>query len=165
MICKFRAIDSSWCTHESPGWKSDWLQVRSLLFSKDLKRESKTIFTKNFAANGQECHRSAIFLSFVCHLFFELWYLLFFHSFGKHSFITLLLKRIYRGLEIGIAHNFNMAIDIPSQLWALFGTIEQISLTNVTVSMLKSECLVTVSKKVIGQVCFDYKISYKFIIC
>ena len=72
---------------------------------------------------------------------------------------------MYRGLEVGIAHNFNMAIDIPSQLWALLGTIEQISLTNVTVSMLKSECLVTVSKKVIGQVCFDCKISYKFIIC
>ena len=69
----------------------------------------------------------------------------FFHSFGKHSLITLLLKRICRGLETDVAHNFNMRIEIPSQPWALFGSNERISLIIVSVSILMSESLVTVS--------------------
>ena len=69
----------------------------------------------------------------------------FFHSFGKHSFITLLLKRICRGFEIDAAHNFTMRIEIPSQPWALFGSNERISLIIVPVSILMSESLATVS--------------------
>ena len=69
----------------------------------------------------------------------------FFHSFGKHLLITLLLKRICRALETDVAHNFNMHIEIPSQPWALFGSNERISLIIVSVSILMSESLVTVS--------------------
>ena len=61
------------------------------------------------------------------------------------TFITLLLKRICRGFEIDVVHNFNMRIDIPSQLWALFGFNERISLIIVPASILISESLVTVS--------------------
>ena len=70
----------------------------------------------------------------------------FFHSFGKHSLITLLLKRICRCFEIDVGHNFNMGVGIPSQPWALFGSNEPISLITVSVSILMSESLVTVSR-------------------
>ena len=50
------------------------------------------------------------------------------HSFGKHSFITLLLKRICRGFEIDVAHNFYMFTEIPSQPWALFEYNEQLEM-------------------------------------
>ena len=46
MICKFCVIERSWSTHESTDQKSDWLQLRSLLSSKYLKRELKIIFSK-----------------------------------------------------------------------------------------------------------------------
>ena len=69
----------------------------------------------------------------------------FFHSFGKHSFITLLLKRICRGFEIDVVLNLNMRTEIPSLRRALFGSNGRISLTIVSVSTLMSESLATVS--------------------
>ena len=54
---------------------------------------------------------------------------------------------ICRGLKIGVAHGFNIRIEIPSQLWAFFGSNEGISLIIIiiSVSMLKPEHLLTVS--------------------
>ena len=69
----------------------------------------------------------------------------FFPFIWKQFIITLLPKRICKGFGIDVAHNFNMRIEIPSQLWTLFGSNEQTSLTIVSVSMLKSGSLVTVS--------------------
>ena len=52
-----------------------------------------------------------------------------------------------RCFEIDVAHNFNMGIEIPSQTRALFGSSEQIGIIIiVSMSMLKSESIVTVSK-------------------
>ena len=62
----------------------------------------------------------------------------FFHAFGKHPFITLLLKRIWRDFEIDVAHNFKMGIEILSQSWTN-------NLIIVSVSMLMLESLITVS--------------------
>ena len=52
-ICRFRVIESTCCTHESPGWKPDRLQVRSLLSSEWLKRELKMIFSKVWLPIGR----------------------------------------------------------------------------------------------------------------
>ena len=69
----------------------------------------------------------------------------FFHSFGKHSFYYVFIKKIRGGFEITVAHNFNMRIEIPSQPWALFGSTEGISLIIISVSILMPEILATVS--------------------
>ena len=81
----------------------------------------------------------------MCVNFFMNWDNICFFPFGKHSFITLILKRICRGFEISVAHNFNMRIEIPSQPWALFGSNERINLIIVLVSLLMSASLLIVS--------------------
>ena len=68
-----------------------------------------------------------------------------FYTFGKHPFITLLLKRICGGFAIDFAHNFNMRIEIPSQPLALLQSHERMNLIIVSVSIVMSESLVTVS--------------------
>ena len=59
-ICRFRVIESTCCTHESPGWKPDRLQVRSLLSSEWLKRV-KDDFFKSLTTNRQKWHWLVIF--------------------------------------------------------------------------------------------------------
>ena len=102
----------------------------------------------------------------------------FIHLFGKHSFITLLLKRICRGYKNDVPRNFNMCIEIPTAM-----TFVWIQWTNkfnnsisVNVNVRKyshsfkglivrkrhATCdrSTLFSEKVIRQVCFDWKNSY-----
>ena len=136
-------VKRRWCSHESTGQKSDWLQLRSLLSSKYLRRELKITFSKILLQIGRSVTGPWFFIICFSHFKWTGVIYTFFHSFGKYSFITLLLKRIWRGFEIDVAHNLNMRIEIPSQPWALFWSNERISL--IIVSMLMLESLVTVS--------------------
>ena len=113
--------------------------------SKDSKRELKIFFSKILLQIGKSDTGRELFIICLSPFLCTGITFVFLHSFGKHSFITLLLKRICRGFEIDVTHNFNMRNDIPSQSWASFESNERINLIIVSVSILISESLVIVS--------------------
>ena len=116
-----------------------------MLSSKYLKTELKIFFSKLLPQIGNSDTVRYFFCYFLSHFLWTGIKFAVFHSFRKHLFITLLLKRICRDFEIDVAHNFNMCIESPSQPQHFFGFNEQISLIIVSVSILMSESLVTVS--------------------
>ena len=137
-------IGRSWCTHESPDWKRDWLQLRSLLSFRYLKRELKIIFSKKLQQIWRVTLVYNLLLFFVT--FFMNWdHICLLPFTWKYSYITLLLKRICISRDIDLGNNFNMRNEIPSQPWALFRFNEQISLIIVSMSILMSEGLAAVS--------------------
>lgn len=75
------------------------------------------------------------------------WHNIYFFPFiRKTSSQYTLLQRKCRSFEIDVVYNFNMRADIPSQPWTLFGSNEKISLTIVSVPMLKIESLAAIPK-------------------